>query len=130
MTCTRRPNHRIIPRLPSLDLTHRRPINFMIMDTRKVRLATLADASAIVQIYNQGIAERIATFETDPRAVHQIEAQLMEKGDRYPTIVVEQDGQVAAWATAGPYRSRPVYAGVAEHSVYVARHARGTGAGR
>ena len=35
-----------------------------------------------------------------------------------------------AWASAGPYRSRPAYAGVAEHSVYVARAARGTGAGR
>ena len=35
-----------------------------------------------------------------------------------------------AWAGAGPYRSRPAYAGVAEHSVYVARAARGTGAGR
>jgi phosphinothricin acetyltransferase len=35
-----------------------------------------------------------------------------------------------AWASAGAYRARPAYAGVAEHSVYVARAARGTGAGR
>ena len=45
-------------------------------------------------------------------------------------MVVERDGSVIAWATAGPYRSRPCYAGVAEHSVYVAREARGAGAGR
>ena len=44
--------------------------------------------------------------------------------------MVERDGAVVAWASAGPYRSRPAYAGVAEHSVYVARRARGTGAGR
>jgi phosphinothricin acetyltransferase len=44
--------------------------------------------------------------------------------------VAERDGRVVAWAGAGPYRSRPAYAGVAEHSVYVARAARGTGAGR
>ena len=37
---------------------------------------------------------------------------------------------MVAWASAGPYRSRPAYSGVAEHSVYVARAARGTGAGR
>jgi L-amino acid N-acyltransferase YncA len=35
-----------------------------------------------------------------------------------------------AWASAGPYRNRPAYDGVAEHSVYVGRASRGTGAGR
>ncbi len=94
------------------------------------RLATVADAAAIARIYNQGIQERIATFESEPRSAAQIEAQLTEKGDRYPTIVVERDGEVLAWAGAGPYRTREAYAGVAEHSVYTAREARGTGAGR
>ena len=94
------------------------------------RLATAADAEAIARIYNQGIAERVATFETEPRTPAQIAAQLADKGDRFPTVVVERDGVVIAWATAGAYRSRPAYAGVAEHSVYVDRAARGIGAGR
>jgi phosphinothricin acetyltransferase len=94
------------------------------------RLATLADAGAISRIYNQGIEERIATFETEARSTGQIEAQLAEKGDRYPTIVVERDGEILAFAGAGPYRTRAAYAGVAEHSVYTARQARGGGAGR
>ena len=82
------------------------------------------------RIYNQGIEERIATFETEPRSTAQVETQLAEKGDRYPTVVVERQGEVLAWAGAGPYRTREAYAGVAEHSVYTAREARGTGAGR
>jgi phosphinothricin acetyltransferase len=94
------------------------------------RLARVADAEAIARIYNQGIEERIATFETEPRTREQLAAQLTDKGDRFPTVVVEHDGRVVAWATAGAYRARPAYAGVAEHSVYVAREARGTGAGR
>jgi len=94
------------------------------------RLATAADADAIARIYNQGIAERIATFETEPRTPAQIAAQLADKGDRFPTVVIERDGLVVAWASAGAYRSRPAYVGVAEHSVYVDREARGTGAGR
>lgn len=93
------------------------------------RLATLGDAAAIARIYNEGIAERIATFETDPRSVQQIEAQLREKSAHYPTVVVERDGEVIAWAAASGYRSRPCYAGIAEHSVYVGREARGLGAG-
>ena len=96
----------------------------------RTRLATAADAAAIASIYNEGIADRIATFETEPRTVEQIAAQLADKGDRFPTVVAERGGRVVAWAGAGAYRSRPAYAGVAEHSVYVARAARGSGAGR
>jgi L-amino acid N-acyltransferase YncA len=94
------------------------------------RLATVADAEAIARIHNEGIADRIATFETETRTAQQVAASLREKGDRYPTVVVERAGEVVAWAGAGAYRSRPAYAGVAEHSVYVARSARGSGAGR
>ena len=94
------------------------------------RIATAADAEAIDGIYNQGIADRIATFENEPRTAEQIAALLADKGDRYPTVVAERDGRLVAWAGAGAYRSRPAYSGVAEHSVYVARAARGTGAGR
>ena len=100
------------------------------MTAATARLARAADAEAIARIYTQGIEERIATFETAARSAEQVAAQLAEKGDRFPTVVIEQDGRVVAWATAGPYRSRPAYAGVAEHSVYVDRAARGTGAGR
>ena len=96
----------------------------------KTRLAAAADASAIAAIYNEGIEDRIATFETEPRTPDQIAKQLAEKGDRFPTVVAERHGEVVAWASAGAYRSRPAYAGVAEHSVYVARSARGKGAGR
>ena len=96
----------------------------------KTRLATVTDASAIAAIYNQGIEDRIATFETEPRTPDQIAKQLSEKGDRFPTLVAERHGEVIAWASARAYRSRPAYAGVAEHSVYVARSARGKGAGR
>jgi phosphinothricin acetyltransferase len=98
--------------------------------TLSTRLATTADAAAIAAIYNEGIADRIATFETEPRTAEQLATQIAEKGDRFPTVVVERQGQVVAWAGAGAYRTRPAYAGVAEHSVYVARAARGAGAGR
>ena len=85
---------------------------------------------AIAAIYNQGIAEGIATFETEPRSAADIARQLREKDARFPTLVVERAGRVIAFAGAGPYRTRPCYAGIAEHSVYVETGARRTGAGR
>ena len=95
----------------------------------RTRVATEEDAKAIARIYNEGIADRIATFETEPRSPEDITRLLRERAARWPTVVVERDEAVVAWASASAYRARPCYAGVAEFSVYVAREARGTGAG-
>ena len=92
------------------------------------RPATEADVPAITAIYNQGIADRVGTFETEPRAHAQVAAWL---GRRYPVLVVEDaDGAVVAWASTSSYRDRECYAGIAEFSVYVGREHRGRGAGR
>jgi phosphinothricin acetyltransferase len=93
-----------------------------------VRPAVRGDAEAIARIYTQGIEERIATFETEPRSTEDMLAYLAEREGKYPVIVAEQNGQVVAWAAAGPYRSRECYAGVCEFSVYADRAARGSGA--
>lgn len=93
------------------------------------RLATVEDALAIARIYNEGIQDRVATFENEPRSTAEIAALLDAKGERYPTVVVERDGVVLAWAGAGTYSTRACYSGIAEHSVYVARPARGQGLG-
>ncbi len=70
-----------------------------------VRPAVRGDAEAIARIYTQGIEERIATFETEPRSTEDMVAYLAEREGKYPVIVAEQDGQVVAWAAAGSYRS-------------------------
>jgi len=102
----------------------------MIPESYTTRLATEADAEAIAEIYNQGIEDAIATFETTPRTAADIVALMREKGDRYPTVVVEHGGRIVAWAGATTYRARAAYVGVADHSVYVDRAWRGRGAGR
>src|SRR4051812_6606276 len=91
------------------------------------RLARPADADAIAAIYNQGIEDRVATFETEPRRVEDVLPWL---GRRIPVVVIEAAGQIVAWASASDYRDRPCYEGVAEFSVYVARDHRGRGFGR
>jgi phosphinothricin acetyltransferase len=94
------------------------------------RLARREDAAAIARIYNQGIEDRVATFQTVARSVADVEQLLAEREGRYPTVVVERGGEVVAWASAGMYHSPPWYQPIAEHSVYVDRAQRGTGAGR
>jgi len=82
----------------------------------------------MARIYNEGIEDRLATFETRLRTGADVERWI---GGRYPVVVVESDGAVIGWASASSYRpGRDAYAGVAEFSVYVGREARGHGAGR
>ena len=91
------------------------------------RAATPADAEAITRIYNQGIDDRVGTFETRLRSPDDIRGWF---GGRHPVVVAEDaDGAVVAFASASTYRARECYAGIAEFSVYVAREARGRGAG-
>ena len=86
----------------------------------------MADVPAITSIYNQGIADRVATFETEPRTEKRVRAWL---DGRHPVVVVERDGDVIAFASASTYRPRACYDGIAECSIYVDRAARGQGAG-
>lgn len=92
-----------------------------------VRAAESSDTAAIARIYNEGIEDRLATFETEPRTAEDIVSWLEEA---LPLVVVESDRVVVAWAIAHRYRDRDAYAGVGEFSVYVAREARGRGYGR
>ena len=92
-----------------------------------IRTASTADAGAIAAIYNQGIEDRIATFETRPRSP----ADILEWFDgRHIVVAAEERGRIIAFGVTHPYSVRECYAGIAEVSVYVDRDARGRGAGR
>lgn len=90
------------------------------------RPAGAADLPTIARIYNEGIADRVATFETEPRDTADLTGWL---DPAYPCLVVEDAGEVVAFARASAYSSRACYAGIADFSVYVAREARGRGYG-
>ena len=95
----------------------------------QVRAATLIDAAAIAEIYNQGIQDRVATYETEPRSAEDQQARLQAVAGRYPAVVAEIDGEIVGWAGAGPYRARECYRGIGEFSMYVRRDWRGRGVG-
>lgn len=93
------------------------------------RLARLDDAAPIARIYSEGIEDRVATFETEPRSAADVRGLLEARQGTHPAVVVERDGEVIAFAWAAPYSERPCYAGIGEFSVYVGRESRGAGAG-
>jgi len=95
----------------------------------QVRNATLDDAPAIAEIYNQGIEDRVATYETEPRSTEEQQAWLRAIADHYPAVVAQIDGEIVGWACAGPYRARKCYRGIGEFSMYVRRDWRGRSVG-
>ena len=91
------------------------------------RPATIDDAEHIARIYNEGIEDRAATFETRLRTAADIQNWF---DGIHPIVVIEDAGKPVAFAATSQYRPRECYAGIAEVSVYVARNARRHGAGR
>jgi L-amino acid N-acyltransferase YncA len=92
----------------------------------EVRAMTTEDWPAVEAIYAEGIATGHATFETTTPSWDEF-----DRGrHRDHRFVAVEDGDVLGWAALSPTSSRPCYAGVAEHSVYVASAARGRGVGR
>ena len=98
------------------------------MSGLRTRVGTLADAAAIAAIYNEGIADRIATFEIEPRSAAQIAEWF--SGRRLVIVAETEDAEPVAFAASFPYSDRLCYSGIGEFSVYVRRDYRGRGAGR
>ena len=92
-----------------------------------VRNAEPRDAEAVAAIYNHGIAERQATFETRARRANEI-AGWLEEGRPF-LVAVDEDEKVLGFARVSAYSLRRAYAGVGEHAVYVGPHARRRGVG-
>ena len=99
------------------------------VDGIRIRTASVEDAAAIVEIYNQGIEDRVATFETALRSAEDQRAWLQAIAGRYPAVVAQIDGEIIGWAGAGPYRDRECYRGIGEFSMYVRRDWKRRGVG-
>ena len=85
-----------------------------------------SDWPAVERIYAEGIATGDATFETEPPSWETFDAGRLTE----PRIVAEESGRLVGWAALTRTSSRACYAGVVEHSVYVAESARRRGIGR
>lgn len=94
----------------------------------RVRAASGADAEAIATVYNQGVEERVATFQPDPVDAAAF-AERIEEGELF--LVAEEGADVIGVAWVSDYDPlHDYYSGVGEATLYVERAARRAGAGR
>lgn len=94
-----------------------------------VREANKRDLESILNIYNQGIEDRIATLESEPKDFLYMKEWFEQHKGRFKVIVAEQEGRLLGWSSLNLYNTRCAYAGVADLSVYIAREYRGKGIG-
>ena len=94
----------------------------------KIRIAEMTSRHAedVLRIYQHGIEEGNATFETvAPSWAAFDEAKI----PAHRFVALDDDGTVLGWIAASQVSKRACYAGVIEHSVYVGPEARGRGVG-
>jgi phosphinothricin acetyltransferase len=85
---------------------------------------TAEHAEQVLAIYQAGIDEGNATFETVAPDWEAFDAAKMAE---HRFAAVDEDGTVLGWVAASRVSDRCAYAGVVEHSVYVHPAARGRG---
>jgi L-amino acid N-acyltransferase YncA len=95
-----------------------------------IRKANEADLESILTIYNQGIADRIATLESEEKDYSYMRRWFDEHQGRYAVLVAELDDDVIGWASLNRYANRCAYDGVADLSIYIERSHRGKGVGK
>jgi phosphinothricin acetyltransferase len=88
---------------------------------------TAADAADVLAIYQAGLDGGQASFEITAPNWPTFDATRLPE---HRLVAVDPDGGLLGWIAVTPVSRRPVYAGVVEHSVYVASRATGRGVGR
>jgi L-amino acid N-acyltransferase YncA len=83
-------------------------------------------AAEVLSIYQAGIDEGQATFELNAPTWTSFDAA---KLPAHRFVALDMPGRVLGWTAVSPVSSRPAYAGVVEHSVYVHPGSRGLGLG-
>ncbi|MFP5451242.1 MAG: N-acetyltransferase family protein [Thermoleophilia bacterium] len=99
------------------------------MSDLTIRRAAPGDAAAIGRIYDEGIADGIATFATGPHDARERRAWLAARPERAPVWCGIVEGEVVAWSALAPFSHRPWYDGVGEYTAYVAHGHGGRGIG-
>jgi phosphinothricin acetyltransferase len=95
-----------------------------------MRIATERDAEACHAIYAPTVLETAITFETELPGVDAMRQRIQARLRHYPWLILEEQGQILAYAYAGRFRERAAYDWIAETSIYVHADARRRGIAR
>ncbi len=96
----------------------------------EVRDATLGDAESILKIYDYYVKNTAITFEYDSPTLAEFEDRMKKIMERYPYLVILQDGEIKGYAYARKFIDRAAYDRSCELTIYLDRNAQKCGLGR
>jgi L-amino acid N-acyltransferase YncA len=88
----------------------------------RIRPCTEMDVSAVQAIYAHHVRTGLGTFEEVPPTVEEMRRRFAElRAQKAPYLVAElDDGRIAGYAFAGPFKPRSAYRFTCEDAVYIA----------
>ncbi len=96
----------------------------------RIRLATVEDAPAILDIYAPYVTDTGVTFETTIPDRESFTRRVSAVLATHPYLVAEQGTDLLGFTYASPFRPRAAYAHAVEASIYIRRDYKGNGLGR
>ena len=95
-----------------------------------IRSAARGDAKALRAIYAPYVTDTAVTFEYGVPTEAEFARRIKETLEKYPYLVLEEDGAILGYAYAGPFKGRAAYGWAVETTVYLRADVRGRGYGR
>lgn len=95
-----------------------------------IRIATEADAAALLQIYAPYVENTAITFEYEVPTEQEFAERIKHTLEKYPYIVALEDKKIVGYAYAGPFKERAAYDWAVETSIYVDMEYKRNGIGR
>lgn len=101
------------------------------MKNGRIREAEIADAQALLAIYEPYVLDTAITFEYDAPSTEEFADRIRHTKEQYPYLVLEtENGEIAGYAYASCFKARAAYQWSAETSIYVKMGMHGKGYGR
>ncbi|MBE6021783.1 MAG: N-acetyltransferase [Cellulosilyticum sp.] len=100
------------------------------MHSIKIRMATLADAKALLAIYRPYVENTVISFEYDVPSEEEFRSRIAHTLEKYPYLVAEKEGKLLGYAYASPFKTRAAYDWAVETTIYLDETSKGLGIGR
>ncbi|RHV69858.1 GNAT family N-acetyltransferase [Clostridium sp. OM02-18AC] len=95
----------------------------------QIRVASEADAEALLAIYTPYVVKTAITFEYEPPTLEEFRGRIRHTLQKYPYLVAEKNGKILGYAYAGVFHEREAYSWAVETSIYVDETLRHSGVG-
>ena len=95
-----------------------------------IRIATIEDAKALLEIYAPYVKNTAITFEYEVPSEDEFKKRIEKTLNKYPYLVAENQGEIVGYAYASAFHSRAAYQWDVETSIYIKQDQRNSGVGK